>query len=288
MLTVFILKHMHHSLDKLCSIFLICHYYLQVGCQPIFNMATPGGVVVVGKEHRADTYQTVPPRFTYKQIPILNSKRTYVTSVSAKVLLTHKYQSYLVTTFLPCSMLLLLGCCTVWFFKHENFTDRITVTLSLLIVVASIFSQVVSSLPSSADVKFIDLFFFYCFFRLSSTFLQHSINDNVLRREREKEDTRAKQNTKMSSVMAWADEAGKLGAAAGDQNKQTTPFTVELKNQSRCKLSHWISCLLSAMDLIFLLLFIIIVEYNNNCMYDIFMTYNLSMHPNTGAGGAWQ
>ena len=64
---------------------------------------------------------------------------------------------------------------TVILFPLKDFTNRITVTLSLLIVVASLFAQVSSGFPNAAQPKVIELFFFYCILKLFSVFLLHSI-----------------------------------------------------------------------------------------------------------------
>ena len=49
------------------------------------------------------------------------------------------------------------------------------VTLSCLIVIAALFSQVAASVPQSAQPKFIDVFFFFAMIRLFVCFLHHSI-----------------------------------------------------------------------------------------------------------------
>ncbi|XP_068245366.1 uncharacterized protein [Palaemon carinicauda] len=91
-----------------------------------------------------------------------------------RILLERRYGAYVFTTFLPCSLLGMIGGLTQ-FFAYENFSDRIMVTLSCLIVVAALFSQVAVTVPASAQPKIIDIFFFYCMIRLFVIFLHHTI-----------------------------------------------------------------------------------------------------------------
>ena len=96
-------------------------------------------------------------------------------TLTIKIFFTRRYYSYLLTTFFPCVILYILGVLTMTSFKLDNFSDRITVTLSLLIVVASLFSQVVASLPTSPTPKCVEIFFFFIIVQLAIIFVLHTI-----------------------------------------------------------------------------------------------------------------
>ncbi|XP_037775248.1 uncharacterized protein LOC119572299 isoform X2 [Penaeus monodon] len=97
-----------------------------------------------------------------------------VTTVNFQVLLRRRFASYVFTTFSPCLVLTLIGYMTQ-FFSHENFSDRIMVTLSCLIVVAALFSQIAATVPASASHKAIDVIFLIIIVRLFLVVLHHSV-----------------------------------------------------------------------------------------------------------------
>lgn len=97
--------------------------------------------------------------------------------ITIKLLFTRRFDAYLLTTFLPCVLLCVLSELTLVYFDLDAFTDRITITLSLLIVLASLFAQVATSMPDSPSPKLVDIFFFYCILRVSLVFLLHSAID---------------------------------------------------------------------------------------------------------------
>ncbi|KAK3873063.1 hypothetical protein Pcinc_021897 [Petrolisthes cinctipes] len=133
-------------------------------CQPIWNTGDQG-VRVLGKASTLSIYSIPYPRFS-------SSKPE---EVKLQFLFNRRFEAYMLTTFMPCVLLCILAHITLTHFQLENFTDRITVTLSLLIVLASLFSQLSSSLPSSAEPKLVDIFFFYCCLRVGTIFIFHSL-----------------------------------------------------------------------------------------------------------------
>lgn len=196
------------------------------GCQPVLDVSTPGGIRVLGYDHTVSTYKVPSPRFSY----IRNGD--YVVGISAKVLLYREFQSYMLTTFLPCGILIALSNSTLMGFLLKNFSDRIMVTLSLLIVVASLFSQVVSTLPSSVDIKYVDVYFFYCIVRLSFIYILHSISGKMSLdpHEGEGDSKHACTLTKVrcrsrargtSKVIAWTDEEAHRCLRAGRKGSLT-------------------------------------------------------------------
>lgn len=141
------------------------------GCRPVWK-TSPGGIQVRGNSSTISMYDISELRFIHD-----SSK----SQVDLKLLFYRRFEAYLLTTFVPCVVLYLLSQLTLTHFRLESFTDRITVTLSLLIVIASLFSQVTASFPSSPVPKFVDCFFLFCIMRVSIVFLLHSTVDVIMR-----------------------------------------------------------------------------------------------------------
>ncbi|XP_042861045.1 uncharacterized protein LOC122246510 isoform X2 [Penaeus japonicus] len=95
-----------------------------------------------------------------------------ITRISLRILLRRQYGAFLFTTFLPCWILGVIGFGTLYF-KRQDFSDRIGVTLSCLIVIAALFSQITFTIPQSSSPKVIDVYFFYFIVRLFITFAHH-------------------------------------------------------------------------------------------------------------------
>lgn len=157
--------------------YLTIHLEGNQKCQPVWNTGDQG-VQVLGKESTLSTYSIPYPHFSISKPE----------EVKLQFLFNRRFEAYLLTTFMPCVLLCILAHITLTHFQLENFTDRITVTLSLLIVLASLFSQLSSTLPSSADPKLVDIFFFYCCVRVGTIFIIHSlINKSVECKQEEME-----------------------------------------------------------------------------------------------------
>lgn len=153
------------------------HFSLQesIGgsCKPVWNDSTNA---IVSDSETIAMYEVEPLRY---EKPVF-SNNTGNSSLYVWILFNRKYYSYLLTTFLPCIVLCMLGAITMTTFRIDNFKDRINVTLALLIVVASLFSQVVTTLPSSPSPKAVEIFFFYIIVRLSYVYIMHTFVDRVL------------------------------------------------------------------------------------------------------------
>lgn len=92
-----------------------------------------------------------------------------------------QYSGYLITTIIPILLLTIIAFLT-FFFEKEDFTNRVMVTLSSLIVLASLFSQSSSALPDTSYTKCIDVIFLSPIFLLSLVFGSHVILAVVNRR----------------------------------------------------------------------------------------------------------
>ncbi|XP_047478927.1 glutamate-gated chloride channel-like [Penaeus chinensis] len=152
------------------------------GCRPQWNVRD-GGINVYGNRTTISVYNVAPLRYTYSISP------GDVPEIALVVLFTRKFESFLLTTFLPCIILCALSQLTLTHFHLDDFPDRITVTLSLLIVLASLFSQTSSTLPMSPTPKCIDFFFFYCILRVSVVFILHSCIEKSRRSRRNEQQT---------------------------------------------------------------------------------------------------
>ncbi|XP_047737925.1 acetylcholine receptor subunit alpha-type acr-7-like [Hyalella azteca] len=152
-------------------------------CQPVWNEVN----AILSNRTSIPMYDVDQLRYR------IENKKT----LKIVVLLRRKYFSYLLTTFFPCIVLSLLGSLTMISFRLDNFQDRITVTLSLLIVVASLFSQVVATIPTSPSSKCVEIFFFYVILRLAFVFILHTLVDIIITRE---EMTKAKPVSKRKNL----------------------------------------------------------------------------------------
>ena len=139
--------------------------------------------------------------YTVSEVRYQHDMSTVSQWVEINILLTRRFESYLLTTFVPCIILVILGQVTLTHFGLDDFQDRITVTLSLLIVVASLFSQVVSGLPNSPVPKIVEIFFFYCVLRLAYVFVQHSLVESHLRRKKNTAEDKVLELNK--KIFAW-------------------------------------------------------------------------------------
>ncbi|MCL4144127.1 UNVERIFIED_CONTAM: hypothetical protein GTU68_064801 [Idotea baltica] len=83
-----------------------------------------------------------------------------------------KNGAYILTTFLPCFILEIIGLLTL-VLPFDDYQDRVTVTLSCLIVMSTLFAQTSSSLPASADPKLIDIWMFIHISLLFLVFIVH-------------------------------------------------------------------------------------------------------------------
>ncbi|KAK4326156.1 hypothetical protein Pmani_003302 [Petrolisthes manimaculis] len=123
-------------------------------------------------------YRCRPIRCTY------NKSQERVTLVEVAVLLERRNEAYLLSALGPCLVLGLLGHLSFVAFSINEFNERASTALSLLIVVAALFSQSVSTLPSSASPKAIDVWFFYFILRFFLFFVFHCLVEFQRRRYR--------------------------------------------------------------------------------------------------------
>ncbi|KAF2347728.1 Low-density lipoprotein (LDL) receptor class A repeat [Trinorchestia longiramus] len=73
--------------------------------------------------------------------------------------IARRFGSHILVTFLPCFVLQLIGL-SVFAVPLDDLASRLTVSISCLIVMAALFTQISSTLPVSADPKMIDVWMF--------------------------------------------------------------------------------------------------------------------------------
>ncbi|XP_042893862.1 acetylcholine-gated chloride channel subunit acc-1-like [Penaeus japonicus] len=71
----------------------------------------------------------------------------------------HLYGSQILTMFVPTTIISLIGYGT-FFFKWYDFTNRVMVSLTVLLVLTQLFSQTSDMLPKTSYFKLIDIWFF--------------------------------------------------------------------------------------------------------------------------------
>ncbi|KAK7082172.1 hypothetical protein SK128_025363 [Halocaridina rubra] len=117
--------------------------------------------------------------FTASKLKFSKSNETYRTIIQLNFLLTRRYGAYILTTILPVILIGIIGSCSHKF-ESSDFTNRITIALSCLIVVASLIVAVSAGNSDTTEVRAIDVFFFYYTFRLFLMFACHVLQGFVL------------------------------------------------------------------------------------------------------------
>ena len=75
--------------------------------------------------------------------------------------LKRKIQTELLTTYLPTVLLLIVSYATT-FFKQEYFEASLTVNLTIMLVMTTIFTSKIAELPPTSDTKMIDIWLIFC------------------------------------------------------------------------------------------------------------------------------
>ena len=79
------------------------------------------------------------------------------------IYLKRKVQTELLTTYLPTLLLLSISYATT-FFKPEYFEASLTVNLTIMLVMTTIFTTKISELPPTSDMKMLDAWLIFCLF----------------------------------------------------------------------------------------------------------------------------
>ncbi|XP_027209747.2 uncharacterized protein [Penaeus vannamei] len=95
-----------------------------------------------------------------------------------KYTLTRRYTLIVLSVYMPSSMLLLVGYSTLYV-KVELLQVRLVVSLTTLLVLYTFFNQASSSLPQTAYIKMIDVWFFSCTILLFVIIIVHVIVEGL-------------------------------------------------------------------------------------------------------------
>ncbi|XP_071547708.1 glutamate-gated chloride channel subunit beta-like [Panulirus ornatus] len=92
--------------------------------------------------------------------------------------LTRRYTFIVLSVFMPSTMLLTIGYATLYV-KIQLLQVRLVVSLTTLLVLYTFFNQTSSSLPKTAYVKMIDVWFFFCTILLFAIIVVHVMVEHL-------------------------------------------------------------------------------------------------------------
>ena len=95
--------------------------------------------------------------FTITDLKLENSKDQVHMVISLK----RKIQTEILTTYLPTLLLLAISYATIYF-KPEYFEASLTVNLTIMLVMTTIFTSKIEELPPTSDTKMIDIWLIFC------------------------------------------------------------------------------------------------------------------------------
>ena len=95
--------------------------------------------------------------FTMTNLELVNIKE----QVHMVIYLKRKVQMELLTTYLPTLLLLSISYATT-FFKPEYFDASLSVNLTIMLVMTTIFTTKISELPPTSDMKMLDIWLIFC------------------------------------------------------------------------------------------------------------------------------
>ena len=95
--------------------------------------------------------------FTITDLKLVNSKG----QVHMKISLKRKIQTEMLTTYLPTLLLLAISYATIYF-KPVYFEASLTVNLTIMLVMTTIFTSKIEELPPTSDTKMIDIWLIFC------------------------------------------------------------------------------------------------------------------------------
>ena len=97
--------------------------------------------------------------FTITDLKLVKTKQQVHMMISLK----RKIQTELLTTYLPTVLLLSISFATT-FFKPDFFDASLSVNLTIMLVMTTIFTTKIAELPPTSDMKMLDLWLIFCLF----------------------------------------------------------------------------------------------------------------------------
>ena len=102
--------------------------------------------------------------------------------VHMMITMKRKIQMELLTTYLPTLLLLSISYATT-FFKPEYFEASLSVNLTIMLVMTTIFTTKIAELPPTSDMKMLDIWLIFCLFvpfafSIVQIAIEHFLDDN--------------------------------------------------------------------------------------------------------------
>nr|XP_045625856.1 uncharacterized protein LOC123775072 [Procambarus clarkii] len=98
--------------------------------------------------------------YTIGRVTIQRTQEVQFSSVKVEVRFFRRYNFYLLTLYIPTALLIVIAYAS-FFFNPDDFNSRITVALTALLVLASLFTQMSNSLPKTSYFKLVDVWLFF-------------------------------------------------------------------------------------------------------------------------------
>lgn len=129
------------------------------------------------------------------------STREPYSGLEVVIQMKHLYASQILTIFIPSTIINLITY-TTFFFKWYDFTNRVMVSLTSLLVLMTLFSQVADTLPKTSYFKLVDIWFFVSILYTFIIILVHTIVESFHKYDMEikEEERRREVEKKMLGV----------------------------------------------------------------------------------------
>ena len=112
-------------------------------------------LAMIFKELRADDKDLI--MFTITDVRLVGAGH----QVHMIIMLKRKIQMEMLTTYLPTLLLLVITYATT-FFKSVYFEASLTVNLTIMLVMTTIFTSKIEELPPTSDTKMLDIWLIFC------------------------------------------------------------------------------------------------------------------------------
>ena len=148
----------------------------------------------------------------FKQLDVLDKDMTMFIMTDLKlakikeqvhmvISLKRKIQMELLTTYLPSLLLLSISYATT-FFAPEYFEASLTVNLTIMLVMTTIFTSKIAELPPTSDMKMLDIWLIFC---LVVPFA-FALIQTAIEQHRDDADSTGDTGVKIVRVSAWTPE----------------------------------------------------------------------------------
>ena len=150
--------------------------------------------------------------------------------------LKRKIQIELLTTYLPTLLLLFISYATT-FFKSEYFDTSVSLNLTIMLVMTTIFTGKIEELPPTSDTKMIDIWLIFCLLvPFAFTLVQTAIESyrEVDTKEDEAPNGKWARARARAKARVRVEEEGSLGEEVGNKNEevgnknQISDFSVDM------------------------------------------------------------